>query len=179
MKAPILESERLIYKPLSLSHLSQNYVDWMNDYEVNKYMTIRGDYTIEILKSFLQQVEKDEKLFWAVHIKSTNKHIGNIKIDNIIERDGLGTLGIMMGDKTEWGKGYAKETSIAIINYCFNELNIRKMLLGVVEDNINAYKLYESLGFLKEGFYKDHGFYDGAYRNTISMSLFNKNYKKK
>ena len=30
---PVLETDRLLLKPLNKSYLSQNYVDWMNDYE--------------------------------------------------------------------------------------------------------------------------------------------------
>ena len=46
MKATILESKNLIFKPLSLDHLSNDYVDWMNDKEVNKYLETGNDYTL-------------------------------------------------------------------------------------------------------------------------------------
>ena len=58
MKAPVLTSERLVYKPLSYGHLSENYVSWMNDPEVIKYLETGGNYTIEMLKVYLNVVEK-------------------------------------------------------------------------------------------------------------------------
>jgi ribosomal-protein-alanine N-acetyltransferase len=78
-----------------------------------------------------------------------------------------------MGDKKEWGKGYAKEASKTIVDYCFGPAGIRKITLGVVEDNVNAVKLYEKLGFAVEGRYRKHGFYAGKFCNVLRMALFN------
>lgn len=177
MKAPVLESERLIYRPLGLAHLSKEYLSWLNDEEVNRYLDSGGDYTIEKLENFLKDAERKNILFWAIHLKENQKHIGNIKIDPINNKHGWGEYGILMGDKTEWGKGYAKESSKAIIDYCFNVLNLRKITLGVVEEYTKALKLYYNLGFILEGRFIKQGFYNGHYCDTIRMALFNPNFK--
>jgi len=172
MVASELISDRLIYKPLSLAHLSHHYVSWMNDKEVIKYLDSGGDYTIEKLEDFLNDVEKKEILFWAIHLKESGKHIGNIKIDPINKKNGLGEYGIMMGDRSEWGKGYAKEASQTVIQYCFNQLKLRKITLGVVENNESAVELYKAMSFEIEGIYKRHGFYNGVLCNVLRMALF-------
>ena len=41
MKNIDLESERLIFKRLSREHISADYVDWLNDTEVNMYLETR------------------------------------------------------------------------------------------------------------------------------------------
>lgn len=173
MLAPFLESERLYYKPLSLEYASDEYLSWLNDPEVSLYLESAGNYTKEKLISFLQEVEKKEILFWAIHIKATEKHIGNIKIDPYNKKHNVAEYGIMMGDKSEWGKGYARETSETIIKYCFANLNLRKMTLGVVTENIPAVKLYESLGFKNEGIYIKQGLYNDHYCDIYRMALFN------
>ncbi len=91
-------------------------------------------------------------------------------------KHGLCEYGIMMGEKSEWGKGYASEASKLVINYCFNKLDIRKITLGVVEENLPAVNLYYRLGFILEGTYKHHVKYDGRYLNTLRMALFNKKF---
>jgi len=176
MKAPILETERLIIKPLSLEHLSEDYVEWVNDVEVNKYLETGGGYTLEVLRDFLINVEKKDIYFWAIHLKEHNLHIGNIKIDPIVEKHGRAEYGIMMGRKSEWGLGYAKEATLRIIDFCFNKLAIRKLTLGVVKDNIAAYNLYQNLGFKIEGVFIKHAFYQGKYCDTVRMSMFNPNF---
>lgn len=173
MKAPILETERLIMRPLSLMHISTDYVDWLNDKDVNRYLETSGNYTIEMLNEYLQDVEQKNIYFWGIHLKNNNLHIGNIKIDPINIRHGLAEYGIMMGRKTEWGKGYAKEATLKIIDFSFNELSLRKITLGVVLDNSSAFNLYQKIGFEIEGIYKLHGFYDGKYCDSARMALFN------
>jgi ribosomal-protein-alanine N-acetyltransferase len=176
MKAPYLKSSRIYLKPIGLEHLTSYYVNWLNDPDVNKFLDSGGDYTIELLEKFLIEMIEKDILFWAIHLNENNKHIGNIKIDPVNSKHGLAEYGILMGDKTEWGKGFAKEASQIVIDYCFQVLNIRKMILGVVEDNQNAVELYKKLGFQIEGLYKFHGKYNGKFCNTLRMALFNKTY---
>lgn len=173
MKAKTLETNRLILKPLSLAHCSQDYVGWLNDKEVYLYLETGGDYTRDKLEEYLRDVEKNDILFWGIHIKENDLHIGNIKIDPINKKHGLGEYGIMMGRKTEWGKGYAKEASKKVIDFCFHNLDLRKITLGVVSDNLSAVSLYLKLGFIQEGVLKKHGQYSGKYCDIIRMALFN------
>ena len=169
-----LESERLFYRPLDLSYCNERYMQWLNDEEVNRYLEIFEPYTIDNLRGYLEAVQKNDKiLFWAIHLKENNKHIGNIKIDPVNRYHGYGEYGIMMGDRAEWGKGYAAEASKRIIDYCFNEEALRKVTLGVVKENISAVNLYKKLGFEIEGIYKSHGLYDGKYCDLFRMAVFN------
>jgi len=173
MKAELLESERLLYKPLSIEHLSREYISWLNDPEVTKYLETGGNYTMDMLKDYLIEIEQKEILFWGIHIKESLIHIGNIKIDPINLRHNVAEYGIMMGRKSEWGKGYAKEASQTIIDYCFKKLGIRKISLGVVANNLTAYNLYKKLGFETEGILKKDGIYGGTYCDGIRMAIFN------
>lgn len=148
-KTATLRSERLTYEPLGMKHLSEKYVNWMNDKDVNIYMSSGGDYTLEKLRLFLLDQQKKKILFWAIIKTNTKEHIGNIKIDPIDEKRKSGEYGIMIGNKLEWGKGYANEASKTIIKYCFEEIGLNEITLGVNKSNINAIKLYDRLGFIK------------------------------
>lgn len=169
MKAPELESERLILKPLTLQHLSKTYVSWMNDIDVYRYLETGGNYTYKDLELYLKDQEEKKILFWAIHLKSNNKHIGNIKIDPIDSEINSGEYGIMMGDKTEWGKGYAKEVTLKIIKFCFETINLSQITLGVIENNKSALKLYKNLGFIVEKVNINSGVYQGEVCNSIRM----------
>jgi len=67
----VLETTRLSLEPLSLDFLSQVYVNWLNDDVVNQYMVSGGDYTLEKLKLYLEEVERNPKYFWAINLKKT------------------------------------------------------------------------------------------------------------
>ncbi|WP_103069048.1 GNAT family N-acetyltransferase [Aquimarina sediminis] len=169
MKAINLETERLQLHPLSLKHLSNEYVDWLNDVDVYKYLETGGNYTLQELEKYLKEQDEKSILFWAIHLRDSNKHIGNIKIDPIDPINNSGEYGIMMGDKNEWGKGYAKEASLRVIKYCFDEIGLSKITLGVIENNTSALRLYEKIGFVVESLNENSGIYQGEVCNSIRM----------
>ena len=177
MKNIDLESERLVYKRISAEHVSNQYVNWINDDEVNRYLETRGNYTLDLLKAYVEELNKRDVYFWGIHLKGTQKHIGNIKIDPIDEEVNSGDYGILMGDKANWGKGYAKEATLKILDYCFNEIKLSKINLGVIEDNVNAVNLYKNIGFKIDEVKKDFGVYNNKMCNSISMSLDVENFK--
>ena len=172
-----LTSERLVFKRLSVDHISTEYLSWLNDPEVNVFLETKGNYTMDLLKSYIEKQYKNEVYFWAIHLKDSNKHIGNIKIDPIKLKTKSGEYGILIGDKLNWGKGYAKEASIRILKYCFKELKLSKITLGVVEDNIKAALLYKNMGFTIDEIKKDAGIYNNKLCNALRMSLHVENFK--
>lgn len=175
MKAVELTSERLLLKRLTINHLSNDYVSWLNDHEINKYLETRGNYTIEKLESFLVDQEEKDIFFWAIHEKNTLEHIGNIKIDPINSEENSGEYGILMGSKKHWGQGYAKEASQLVIDFCFKNLGLNKITLGVIEKNRSAVLLYKKLGFAIVESFDDYGIYDGNKCNLLRMNLIDKN----
>ena len=171
-----IESERIILDPMSEVYVTRDYLKWLNDSEVIKYLEINSTTEFNDLKLYVNDKIKNKSLFWAIVIKNNNKHIGNIKLEPISLYHQTATLGIMLGSKDEWGKGYAKEAINILIRYSFNHLNLRKINLGVVESNINALKLYEKLGFKIEGKQTNQGYYNHKLDNVILMGLFKEDY---
>ena len=171
-----LESERLTLFPMNESFCSNSYLSWLNDPKIYKYLESEGNYKMDALKEYIQEAVSNNLFFWAIFLKNSGKHIGNIKIDPINFRHKRGEYGILIGDKSEWGKGFAKEASELVINFCFKQLNLRKITLGVVESNIAAVFLYKKMGFEIEGFYKEHGTYANRVENVLRMSIFNQGY---
>lgn len=147
MKAEILTSERLVLRPLTSDYATAAYLGWMNEPEVIKHLESGGNYTLEMLQSYLEEQEAKDIYFWAIHLKNNDKHIGNIKIDPISIETQEGEYGIMMGDIDSWGKGYGKEASKCVIEYCFHTLKLKAITLGVLEENSAAVALYKKLDF--------------------------------
>lgn len=170
---PILETDRLKLTPLSTQFISDKYVDWMNDPKVIEYLESGGDYTLEKLNYYLKEVEKRAQFFWAISIKETGVHVGNIKIDPIHPIHQYGEFGILIGDRNFWGKGIAKEASKIVLEYCFKTLSLRKINLGVLSNNTKAIKLYKTLGFEQEGYFKNHVKHKNEFIDIIRMAIFN------
>ena len=174
---PTLHTSRLKLIPLSKSFLSKKYVNWMNDKDVSRYLQSGGNYSIEKLSVYLNEVELKPKYFWAITVKTNGVHIGNIKIDPIHFKNKYGEYGVMLGDKNFWGKGFAREASKEVLRFCFQDLGLRKINLGVISINEDAISLYKDLGFKIEGHFKKHIEFEGKFIDTYRMSIFNLNFK--
>lgn len=170
-----LNTARLSLANVELEDCNTTYLAWLNDIETNQFLeTCFFENTMPTLEKFvLAQINDPNSLFLTIRLKDTNKHIGNIKIAKIHAYHKTGEYGIMMGDKTEVGKGYAKEASVAIISHAFNELHLQKVNLGVISENKAAIKLYEKLGFKIEGVLRNNYFHipSGLYFDEIRMGL--------
>ena len=170
---PFLETPRLLLYAMTAEHCSEQYRSWLHDKEVTRFLeTGMFPTSIEQLQAFVHDISQKPVLFLAIYTKTDNKHIGNVKIDSINRIHGTAEYGILMGDKTAWGKGYGREASEVLFDHCFKRLHLRKITLGVVADNTAAVQLYYKMGFELEGTYKQHCFYDGAYRDIFRMAIF-------
>ena len=86
------------------------------------------------------------------------KHIGNCSYYNINETKGEAELGIMIGIRDYWDKGYGTDTVTALVNYIFCQTNLNRIYLKTLESNIRAQKCFQKYGFtpyehlVKDGF---------------------------
>jgi ribosomal-protein-alanine N-acetyltransferase len=175
----ILKTERLVLEPLRLKHATEKYASWLNDPEVYKYLESRGGQTIDSLKEFINKQIDGKVYIWAIIDKLLNVHIGNIKIDPINYFHKYGEYGILIGDKNYWGKGFAREASVAVLDYFFrNNHYLRKINLGVVKNNVDAINLYKKLGFKQEGYLQRHLVYDGIEEDVLRMAIFREDFLK-
>ena len=147
ISTPLLEGERINLHPLTLSFCSEKYLSWLNDSDVYAHLNAEGNYTMEDLHDFVNKNAAEGALFWAIVVKENNNHIGNIKIDKINLTELHGEYGIMIGDKSSWGRGYGAEASKIVIDYCFNCIRLDAVNLGVHAENKPAVSLYKKLGF--------------------------------
>ncbi len=91
---------------------------------------------------------------------------------NYINRSG--TLHIMIGGAENRGKGLGTFAVKAMIEHAFLNLNLRRIELGVLENNISAIHLYEKCGFCREGMKRESNYKSGKYINMIIMALLRK-----
>lgn len=80
-------------------------------------------------------------------------------------------LGISIGDREYWGRGYGTEAVRLMVQYAFLELNLRRVSLGLHAYNERALKSYEKAGFKLEGRMRGEGLRDGVRFDSLWMGL--------
>lgn len=78
-------------------------------------------------------------------------HIGNVMYYNIDERKGEAELGITIGDKRFWAKGYGTDTVRTFLHHLFTEANMRRIYLNTLEWNVRAQHAFKNAGFRECG----------------------------
>jgi RimJ/RimL family protein N-acetyltransferase len=80
-------------------------------------------------------------------------------------------LGIYVGEREYWGKGYGTDAMRLIVGYGFNELNLRRITLGLHAYNERALKSYQKVGFQLEGRIRGEGLRDGVRYDGLYMGI--------
>ena len=60
-------------------------------------------------------------------------------------------MGLLIGDKSYWGKGYATEAIGLVSSYAFETLNLFKVTAGCYEGNVGSLKAFLKDDFKEEG----------------------------
>lgn len=172
----MLSSERIYLRPIE-SDDTDNILKWRNHPEIRRDLFSSEPVTREGHLQWLQKliVSTERKEFIIIR-KDGNTSIGTVGLSSIDFQNQKAELGIMIGETSEWGKGFATEACRLLLRFAFQELKFNKVYLRVFEENAAAVKLYEKLGFSKEGLLKEEIKKDGTYRNIFYMSFLKKDW---
>lgn len=148
---------------------------WVNDPEVTRNLTIRVPISMVDEENWFEAIasrNQNEKPL-AIDIRDGEgwKMIGNCVVFSIEPLNSMAELGIVIGDKNEWNKGYGTETMALLARHCFETLNLNRAYLHVYAENMRAIRAYEKAGFSREGCLRQAVYKHGAYDDVIVMSM--------
>lgn len=86
------------------------------------------------------------------------KHIGNCSYYNIDETKGEAELGIMIGNRDYWDKGYGVDTVTTLVSHVFHQTNFQRIYLKTLDSNSRAQKCFKKCGFTPCGHLVRDGF---------------------
>jgi diamine N-acetyltransferase len=174
----MLKGEKVIIRALCRNDMG-HVTKWLNDPDTIKYLYSRCMYgtCIESMEEWFDVLIKmtDSKIF--IIETFDNKVIGMINFNTINREWRNAEIGIIIGEKDEWGKGYATESIRVLIEFGFNRLNLHRIYLHVAEANTGAVRCYEKLGFKKEAILRESEYRDGKYENAVVMGMLRKEFE--
>ena len=86
------------------------------------------------------------------------KHIGNCSYYSIDNTKGEAELGIVIGSRDYWDKGYGADTVTTLVSYIFHQTNLKRIYLKTLDSNIRAQKCFKKCGFTSYGHLVRDGF---------------------
>ena len=135
-------------RPLSLEDVTDNYITWMNDYEIVKYTESRFMlHTRQSIEEFVSNANNANTHTFAIIAKDSDEHIGNIKLGCINWHHRYGDVGLIIGRKEYFGRGIATECIQLITEYAFTHLSLHKVWCGIYEPNIGSLRAFQKAGW--------------------------------
>lgn len=176
IKKQEIHGDRIFLKPLTIFDVTNTYVDWLNNKEINQFLELRFiKHTLENTKDFVKETQTSPNfLFYAIINNDSKKHVGNIKLGPINWIHKTSEIGILIGDKNSWGKGYASDAITMLTNFSFTNLNLHKITAGIYEGNIGSLKAFLKSNFEIEGFRQEQFHIDGKYVGHLLLGKINK-----
>ena len=104
-------------------------------------------------------------------IEADGKFVGHCGLFNFNVTAHSCELGIGIGDKDYWGKGYGREAIGLLLGYAFRLRNFRRVWLWVHADNERAIRSYLACGFVEEGRLRQHVWSNGRYLDAVYMGI--------
>jgi RimJ/RimL family protein N-acetyltransferase len=173
MESHFIEGEWLYLRELRPSDVEGNYYRWMNDPEVTRHLESRFfPQSLEDLRNYVKAAqERRDSVLFAIVLKNGLRHIGNIKLGGIHWIHRSADVGLLIGEKDCWGKGYATEAIRLVTAYAFNTLNLRRLVAGCYDANGGSANAFLKAGWKEEGRRESRYFCQGHYCGEILLGI--------
>lgn len=148
---------------------------FINDYEVKRLLNVETAFPLTLWQEeewVKRRKDNDQTYDFAIEESEGKNLIGGCSINSTSIKNRNCTIGIMIGDKNYWGRGYGYDALSVLIKFIFEECNMEKVKLGVFSLNKRAIACYKKLGFIEEGRLKREIYREGKYHDEILMALF-------
>lgn len=138
--------------------VTQEYVAWLNDVSVNRYLESRFmTHDLASTRQFVAAALADAgTLFLGIRSLDLGRHVGNIKLGPIDRHHGIAEVGIMIGDRAAWGKGIATDAIELLAQIARTDLSLRKLSAGCYASNGGSERAFMKAAFCVEGRRRAH-----------------------
>lgn len=127
--------------------------------------------SLERAQAFYEsRIRPDENLA-AFAIEADSQYIGYCGLMDLQNRYGNLELGILIGDRAYWGRGYGRDTVQLLLSYAFHYIGARRVALTTHAKNERAIRCYLACGFVEEGRPRKVLWIEGEYTDLVEMSI--------
>jgi 8-oxo-dGTP diphosphatase len=141
-----IKTKRLVLKKPTKKINKKLIVSQIGDWEVAKWLSdVPYPYTEQKAEEWLNNINYDDLLF---SIFRNNSLIGGVGLS--LEEDNDLDLGFWIG-RDQWGKGYATEAAMGLIQYAKKEFNFKQIKACYIKGNTGSSNVLRKLGFEEIG----------------------------
>lgn len=154
--------------------------EWENDFEVIMYsrnMPMNFPSMMQVRKRFEHWMTEETELHFIIELVDSGEPIGIARLEkqdwsNVRTAE----VGTYIGKKQLWGKGLGHQITVALLEMCFNQLNMERCEASSVEYNQRAHKVLEACGFRRGGVSRQSAFVNGRKWDRFHFDILRDEY---
>ncbi|HJQ84654.1 MAG TPA: GNAT family protein [Candidatus Binatia bacterium] len=171
MRSPFLVGSKVYLRPLVEEDAAACW-DWLNDPDVRRTLAVRAwPNTETISREWIRRLDFRRDMAFAIVTRDEDLYVGNCDLNGINHLDGHAMLGLLIGRKDLWGRGYGTEAVRLLCRYAFEGLALHKVCLSCYATNERGLRLYARVGFVVEGRRREQVFIDGRRVDEVIFGL--------
>ena len=150
-----IEGKRIYLREVTEQDVNSSYYRWMRDPEVTRYLESRyyPQSKADIL-AYVASLKPPTNVFLAIIAKDPQIHLGNIRLGPVNAFHRFAEVGLLIGERDYWNKGYGTEAITLVRDYAFGKLSLHKLTAGCYASNPASIRAFEKAGFVEEGVLK-------------------------
>jgi diamine N-acetyltransferase len=158
------------------------YVEWFADSAVSENLASQLPMSLTHEERWYEEILKHpvEEQPLAIDLKRSRgkwEHIGGAGYHFLDQRNRLAECGLFIGPRRCWSRGYGRDALLTLLRYGFETLNLNRVQLQVMEFNRRAIRLYEKVGFVREGARREAHFHRGRYWDMLLFSILRREWE--
>jgi len=169
----MITSKKVRLRKRGLADALDSYV-WQTDPELVQLdaIPILTTTFARYLSDYLSEIRypSPNKCVFAIETLA-GKHIGTCSYYNINETKGEVELGIMIGNRDCWGKGYGTDAVTTLLDNIYRATNLNRIYLKTIDSNHRAQRCFKKCGFTPCGHLTENGY------NFVLMELYRKQWE--
>ncbi len=147
-------------------------IGWRNTDFVRRNFIYQKPFTRQGHETWIKEmIHTGKAVQFIICRKDTGKSVGSVYLRDIDRNHHKAEYGVFIGEKEALGKGFGTQAARLMLRYGFEKLNLHKVMLRVLAENLPARKSYEKAGFVEEAYLKDEVFLENHYHDVIYMAV--------
>jgi RimJ/RimL family protein N-acetyltransferase len=177
LEKPILKGKNIVLRPITVDDAPQMF-SALSDEESMRLTGTQQTYTLEQVEKFCRSIsESDDRADYAITVNDDPTYIGEVVLNQIDWKNRSASFRIALAANQNFDKGYGTEATKLIVAYGFETLKLHRIELEVYDFNPRALRVYEKVGFVREGVRRDVLLWEGKYQSAIVMSILADDYQ--
>lgn len=169
MPGPVFQSgERVTLNTVEEEDLDA-FARAQSDPDVRKPLGLVTPRNRDSLEEFFEERISGEDTVWFAAV-TDDDIVGAVTFTEVHESHGVADLSYWILPEHQ-GEGYGREAVSLILSYGFDELRLHRVRADCYATNEGSIGLLESLGFTREGRFREAAFLDGAHEDVFRYGL--------